>query len=86
MLLADFRKLIAQLVSCELIPVLYGSSVINSAVDVWGLQCLWYEIRDIMPPEGLARAMELQVHLSYFLFVDRRSLARTCKSFVDEIN
>ncbi|GMH39008.1 hypothetical protein BSKO_06906 [Bryopsis sp. KO-2023] len=34
--------------------------VINAAAEAWGLQCLRYEIRDIMPPEGVARAMELQ--------------------------
>lgn len=33
---------------------------INEAADAWGLQCLRYEIKDIMPPRGIMQAMELQ--------------------------
>eukprot|EP00210_Caulerpa_lentillifera_P005252 g5019.t1 len=33
---------------------------INIAAEAWGLQCLRYEIRDIVPPDMVARAMELQ--------------------------
>ncbi len=34
---------------------------INEASNVWGTQCLRYEIKDITPPESVLRAMELQV-------------------------
>ncbi|VAI40558.1 unnamed protein product [Triticum turgidum subsp. durum] len=33
---------------------------INEAADTWGLKCLRYEIRDITPPEGVKKAMEMQ--------------------------
>ncbi|CAM0953277.1 unnamed protein product [Alopecurus aequalis] len=33
---------------------------INEAASDWGLQCLRYEIRDISPPEGVKKAMEMQ--------------------------
>ncbi|KAH0902483.1 hypothetical protein HID58_041986 [Brassica napus] len=33
---------------------------INVAARDWGLQCLRYEIRDIMPPHGVRVAMEMQ--------------------------
>ncbi|CAN8273657.1 unnamed protein product [Cochlearia groenlandica] len=33
---------------------------INVAATDWGLQCLRYEIRDIMPPHGVRVAMEMQ--------------------------
>ncbi|GFR46088.1 hypothetical protein Agub_g7574 [Astrephomene gubernaculifera] len=33
---------------------------INEAAEAWGLQCLRYEIKDIMPPRGIVQAMELQ--------------------------
>ncbi|KAG2486570.1 hypothetical protein HYH03_014740 [Edaphochlamys debaryana] len=33
---------------------------INEASEAWGLQCLRYEIKDIMPPRGIVQAMELQ--------------------------
>ncbi|XP_010438593.1 PREDICTED: stomatin-like protein 2, mitochondrial [Camelina sativa] len=33
---------------------------INVAARDWGLQCLRYEIRDIMPPHGVRAAMEMQ--------------------------
>ncbi|XP_010537040.1 PREDICTED: stomatin-like protein 2, mitochondrial [Tarenaya hassleriana] len=33
---------------------------INVAAKDWGLQCLRYEIRDIMPPHGVRAAMEMQ--------------------------
>ncbi len=34
---------------------------INEASNVWGIQCLRYEIKDITPPDNVRRAMELQV-------------------------
>ena len=34
---------------------------INEASNVWGIQCLRYEIKDITPPENVRQAMELQV-------------------------
>uniref|UniRef100_A0ACD5XVP6 Uncharacterized protein n=1 Tax=Avena sativa TaxID=4498 RepID=A0ACD5XVP6_AVESA len=33
---------------------------INEAATDWGLKCLRYEIRDISPPEGVKKAMEMQ--------------------------
>jgi len=33
---------------------------INAAAVDWGLKCLRYEIRDILPPRGIQAAMELQ--------------------------
>jgi len=34
---------------------------INEASQVWGIQCLRYEIKDITPPGNVRQAMELQV-------------------------
>ncbi len=34
---------------------------INEAANVWGIQCLRYEIKDITPPRNVLEAMELQV-------------------------
>ncbi len=34
---------------------------INDASQVWGIQCLRYEIKDITPPANVRQAMELQV-------------------------
>ena len=34
--------------------------VINAAARTWGLECLRYEIKDIVPPPGIVAAMELQ--------------------------
>ncbi len=34
---------------------------INQASNVWGIQCLRYEIKDIEPPANVRQAMELQV-------------------------
>jgi regulator of protease activity HflC (stomatin/prohibitin superfamily) len=34
---------------------------INEAAADWGLTCLRYEIKDIVPPKGIMLAMELQV-------------------------
>jgi len=34
---------------------------INEASNVWGIQCLRYEIKDITPPDNVRHAMELQV-------------------------
>lgn len=33
---------------------------INKAADAWGIQCLRYEIRDILPPESVKIAMDMQ--------------------------
>ena len=33
---------------------------INEAAGDWGLKCMRYEIRDILPPRGIQAAMELQ--------------------------
>ena len=33
---------------------------IDEAAEKWGLKCLRYEIRDILPPSGVKRAMEMQ--------------------------
>ncbi|KAL8095607.1 uncharacterized protein LOC141689064 [Apium graveolens] len=35
-------------------------TAINDAAKDWGLKCLRYEIRDITPPPGVKRAMEMQ--------------------------
>lgn len=34
---------------------------INEAASTWGIQCMRYEIKDIIPPETVKQAMELQV-------------------------
>lgn len=34
---------------------------INEAAQVWGIQCMRYEIKDIEPPKTVLQAMELQV-------------------------
>jgi len=34
---------------------------ITPAAAAWGLQCLRYEIKDILPPRSIVQAMELQV-------------------------
>ena len=34
---------------------------INEAAKSWGIQCMRYEIKDILPPETVKQAMELQV-------------------------
>ena len=34
---------------------------INEASNIWGIQCLRYEIKDITPPHNVREAMELQV-------------------------
>ncbi|KAE8817333.1 Stomatin-like protein 2 [Hordeum vulgare] len=33
---------------------------INEAAETWGLKCLRYEIRDITPPDGVKKAIEMQ--------------------------
>ncbi|EOA34425.1 hypothetical protein CARUB_v10021955mg, partial [Capsella rubella] len=43
-----------------LIPEASWQEAINVAAKDWGLQCLRYEIRDIMPPNGVRVAMEMQ--------------------------
>jgi len=36
-------------------------NAINEAASSWGIQCMRYEIKDILPPETVKQAMELQV-------------------------
>ena len=48
--------------------------VINSAAKTWGLECLRYEIRDILPPPRIVRAMELQAE------AERRKRAQVLES------
>ncbi|VVB15892.1 unnamed protein product [Arabis nemorensis] len=47
---------------------------INVAAKDWGLQCLRYEIRDIMPPNGVRVAMEMQAE------AERRKRAQILES------
>ncbi|XP_010482818.1 PREDICTED: stomatin-like protein 2, mitochondrial [Camelina sativa] len=47
---------------------------INVATQDWGLQCLRYEIRDIMPPNGVRVAMEMQAE------AERRKRAQILES------
>ncbi|CAA7055200.1 unnamed protein product [Microthlaspi erraticum] len=47
---------------------------INVAAKDWGLQCLRYEIRDIMPPNGVKAAMEMQAE------AERRKRAQILES------
>uniref|UniRef100_A0A1J3CK61 Uncharacterized protein C16G5.07c n=1 Tax=Noccaea caerulescens TaxID=107243 RepID=A0A1J3CK61_NOCCA len=47
---------------------------INVAAKDWGLQCLRYEIRDIMPPNGVRIAMEMQAE------AERRKRAQILES------
>lgn len=35
-------------------------SIVNEAAHAWGIQCLRYEIRDIIPPTSIKQAMEMQ--------------------------
>jgi regulator of protease activity HflC (stomatin/prohibitin superfamily) len=35
-------------------------SIVNEAATAWGIQCLRYEIRDIIPPASIKQAMEMQ--------------------------
>ena len=48
--------------------------MINGAAKTWGLECLRYEIRDIVPPPGIVRAMELQAE------AERRKRAQVLES------
>lgn len=34
--------------------------IVNEAAQAWGIQCLRYEIRDIIPPTSIKQAMEMQ--------------------------
>ncbi|KAL0750109.1 hypothetical protein Bca101_032112 [Brassica carinata] len=47
---------------------------INVAAKDWGLECLRYEIRDIMPPNGVRVAMEMQAE------AERRKRAQILES------
>jgi len=35
-------------------------TIVNEAAQAWGIQCLRYEIRDIIPPASIKQAMEMQ--------------------------
>merc|ERR1712039_1006920 len=35
-------------------------SIVNEAARAWGIECLRYEIRDIIPPSSIKQAMEMQ--------------------------
>merc|ERR1711972_483190 len=35
-------------------------SIVNEAAQAWGIQCLRYEIRDIIPPSSIKQAMEME--------------------------
>lgn len=35
-------------------------SIVNEAAQAWGIQCMRYEIRDIIPPTSIRQAMEMQ--------------------------
>jgi len=35
-------------------------AAVNAAASAWGIQCLRYEIRDIIPPPSIKQAMEMQ--------------------------
>jgi regulator of protease activity HflC (stomatin/prohibitin superfamily) len=48
--------------------------VINNAARTWGLECLRYEIKDIVPPPGILEAMELQAE------AERRKRAEVLRS------
>jgi SPFH domain / Band 7 family len=52
----------------------WSVQVINGAAKTWGLECLRYEIRDIVPPPGIVRAMELQAE------AERRKRAQVLES------
>jgi regulator of protease activity HflC (stomatin/prohibitin superfamily) len=36
-------------------------SVCNAAAQDWGIQCLRHEVREIIPPDNVLHAMEMQV-------------------------
>lgn len=50
------------------------TQVINGAAKTWGLECLRYEIKDILPPPGIVKAMELQAE------AERRKRAQVLES------
>nr|QKY15298.1 regulator of protease activity hflc, stomatin/prohibitin superfamily (hflC) [Polytomella parva] len=47
---------------------------INEAAEAWGLTCMRYEIKDILPPRGIVQAMELQAE------AERRKRAQILES------
>lgn len=48
--------------------------MINGAAKTWGLECLRYEIKDIVPPPAIVKAMELQAE------AERRKRAQVLES------
>jgi len=53
---------------------------INEASSEWGLECLRYEIRDIIPPDAIASAMEMQAE------AERRKRATILESEGDRLS
>jgi len=49
-------------------------TIVNEAAQAWGIQCLRYEIRDIVPPVSIKQAMEMQVE------AERRKRAEVLQS------
>merc|ERR1719163_2629499 len=35
-------------------------TIVNEAAQAWGIRCMRYEIRDIIPPASIKQAMEMQ--------------------------
>jgi len=52
-------------------------AAINDAARAWGLECMRYEIRDILPPPGIKQAMEMQAE------AERRKRATVLESEAD---
>jgi regulator of protease activity HflC (stomatin/prohibitin superfamily) len=52
-------------------------AAINDAARAWGLECMRYEIRDILPPPGIKQAMEMQAE------AERRKRAAVLESEAD---
>jgi regulator of protease activity HflC (stomatin/prohibitin superfamily) len=52
----------------------FHAQVINNAARTWGIECLRYEIKDIVPPPGILEAMELQAE------AERRKRAQVLES------
>lgn len=53
-------------------------TMINEASQAWGIQCLRYEIRDILPPASIKQAMEMQAE------AERRKRAEILQSEGDQ--
>lgn len=53
-------------------------TIVNEAAQAWGIQCLRYEIRDIIPPASIKQAMEMQAE------AERRKRAEILQSEGDQ--